>query len=304
MTTQQIAVFLEVAECLNFSEAAKHLFLSQPALSKQIAALEEEVGVSLFTRTTRTVKLTPSGQALRIELVKIEAALGTAIQRAQQEAHGTEGSLSICILDLLNPDLIILPAIEIFRARYPNVKLDLSFCGFSEIRNRLEAKEIDMAFNTFYEAVSTVDVNYLPLYCAPKQIYMSKHHPFVGREFLEFSDLKTEKFVIPEVLECPGELKWLTESGEYEGFFPKVARYVPNNLSRMLCIHANLGITIVDGHAPILPWMDIVTVPLKPQTTILSPEGSIVLTWRSKPSNPAFFSFREIIRDLVEDTAE
>lgn len=299
MTTQQIKYFLETANCLNFSDAAHKLFISQPALSKQIAQMEDEVGVPLFTRTTRTVKLTPSGVILRAELVKIDASLGSAIQRAQQEVRGTEGSLSVCILDLLNPEHIILPALEMFQTQHPKVKVDLMFCGFRRIRECLDSNSVDVAFNTFYEAVSTIDVNYLPLYHAPKMVYMAKSHKLANRDSLTFAELKAEFFIVLEALECPGELKSLVEEGERAGFFPRIAKYTINNFSRLLHVSKGYGIAVMDGDVPTLPWMDIAKVSLVSEIPPISPEGDIVLTWRSKPTNPAFFQFRDIIRDLI-----
>ena len=68
LTTQQIRFFLEAAECLNFTEAAKRLFVAQSTLSKQIALLEDELGLKLFYRSNRTVGLTPAGRELALRL--------------------------------------------------------------------------------------------------------------------------------------------------------------------------------------------------------------------------------------------
>ena len=61
---QQMEYFLSVAEKLNFTEAAKSLYISQPSLSKQISLLEEELGFALFIRNKRSVRLTPAGEVL------------------------------------------------------------------------------------------------------------------------------------------------------------------------------------------------------------------------------------------------
>ena len=74
MTTQQIRFFLEAAECLNFTEAAKRLFVAQSTLSKQIALLEDELGLKLFYRSNRTVGLTPAAMkaaAGALEWIKV-----------------------------------------------------------------------------------------------------------------------------------------------------------------------------------------------------------------------------------------
>ena len=72
MTTQQIHFFLEAARCLNFTEAARNLYVTQPTLSKQIALMESELGIQLFYRRGRTVSLTSAGLLLRTELGKLE----------------------------------------------------------------------------------------------------------------------------------------------------------------------------------------------------------------------------------------
>lgn len=64
MTFNQIKYFVTVAECLSFTEAAKCLFITQPALSRQINAMEEELGTRLFIREKKRLKLTPGGSVL------------------------------------------------------------------------------------------------------------------------------------------------------------------------------------------------------------------------------------------------
>ena len=64
MTLSNIRYFVEVARCESITEAADNLYISQPGLSKQIALVENEIGVTLFYRTHRTVKLTPAGRYL------------------------------------------------------------------------------------------------------------------------------------------------------------------------------------------------------------------------------------------------
>lgn len=64
MTITQIKYFITAAKCLNFTKAASKLYITQPALSRQISAIEEELNVQLFVRNNRSVKLTPAGMAL------------------------------------------------------------------------------------------------------------------------------------------------------------------------------------------------------------------------------------------------
>ena len=70
MKSLQVIYFIDLAKTLNFTETAKHFFVSQPAISKQISALEEELGVQLFHRGQRQVTLTPAGETYASFFVK------------------------------------------------------------------------------------------------------------------------------------------------------------------------------------------------------------------------------------------
>ena len=146
MTTQQIRFFLEAAECLNFTEAAKRLFVAQSTLSKQIALLEDELGLKLFYRSNRTVGLTPAGSLFRGEMEKVEHRLTEAIDRARHVNRGLDGTLSVGILDIIDPSLFVSPLLKLFQERYPRVELSISLCGFSKLREGLEKGLLDVGF--------------------------------------------------------------------------------------------------------------------------------------------------------------
>ena len=95
MLYKQIRCFLEVANCLSFTAAAKNLFMSQQAVTKQIAALEQELGFRLFHRSTRSVSLTPAGQSLRTDLADLHRNIDLSIKKAKNIANGKRDSLSI-----------------------------------------------------------------------------------------------------------------------------------------------------------------------------------------------------------------
>lgn len=84
MTLKQIEYFLALSDTLNFAKTAEQLYTTQPSISRQIRALEEELGIPLFYRHSRKVELTRAGQYLKVELGHVMAELTGAVQTARQ----------------------------------------------------------------------------------------------------------------------------------------------------------------------------------------------------------------------------
>src|ERR1700685_1088716 len=110
MELRQIRSFLSVAETLHFGRTAEAVHLSQPALSLQIRALEEEVGVRLLERNRRKTTLTAAGLAFREDASGVVSQLDEAIRRARLAADGKLGHLRICFISTARngvvPDLV------------------------------------------------------------------------------------------------------------------------------------------------------------------------------------------------------
>ncbi|MEM5427468.1 LysR family transcriptional regulator [Cupriavidus oxalaticus] len=124
MDLRQLRYFVTVAEELHFGRAAQRLSMTQPPLSQQIQALEEELGVPLFVRTRRSVALTPAGAQWLPEVRRVLADAAALPGLAQRLARGELGSLSLAFVS--TADYGILPdLLRRFRARHPEVQLQL-----------------------------------------------------------------------------------------------------------------------------------------------------------------------------------
>jgi len=99
MNITQMKYFIVTAKCLNFTKAADKLFISQPALSKQITAMERELNIQLFVRNNRSVQMTPPARILLEEFEKIYDEYHKAITRATNSFQGLSGELNIGILE-------------------------------------------------------------------------------------------------------------------------------------------------------------------------------------------------------------
>src|SRR5258707_5823014 len=107
MELRQIRSFLSIAETLHFGRTAELIHLSQPALSLQIRALEEDVGVRLFERNRRKTTLTAAGVAFRDEAARAPSRFDQAIYQAQLAANGKQGVLRVGLILTAGSDILL-----------------------------------------------------------------------------------------------------------------------------------------------------------------------------------------------------
>lgn len=165
MKLSQMEYFLAVAEELNFTAAAKSLYISQPALSKQIALLEEELDTKLFIRNSRKVALTAAGKQFEQDLKEILEQLEQAKRKAIKIGKTEKLHFRIgCFDGAMTEDF--LPAVfEHIRSLVPDSHISLFRGSFQENRKALERDEIDLLLTL------SLDFSYDREYCTKNLIY-------------------------------------------------------------------------------------------------------------------------------------
>ncbi|WP_104657123.1 LysR substrate-binding domain-containing protein [Ralstonia insidiosa] len=163
MDLRQLRYFVTVAEELHFGRAAERLSMTQPPLSQQIRALEDELGVTLFHRTQRSVALTPVGARWLVEVRRVLAEAGALPALAQRLARGEVGSLSLSFVS--TADYGILPAVlRHFRDARPDVQFQLREATSDVQIEALLADEVDAGIVIAHHAGSVPgELEYRPL---------------------------------------------------------------------------------------------------------------------------------------------
>ena len=161
MYFSQIKCFLAAADCLSFTKAAERLYLSQPVLSRQIAGMEEELGIDLFVREKKSVHLTPAGEAMREGLSQLADDYSLLVERAMAIHKGFEGRLNIGMIEgqLICPPYSI--ALNRFRDKFPNVQVNLSKHTLSGLRRSLDRGDVDIAFTASFEISDDDELEYI-----------------------------------------------------------------------------------------------------------------------------------------------
>lgn len=160
MTVTQINYFLTVTECGSFSAAAAELFVSQPAVSKQISQLESELGFSLFDRVDRRIRLTENGRLLYTTLRRFVDEIQAVVEDIRRSSQEFSGELRIGCMSLWNASLFFTPLRDCFAGRHPDVSLTLEAYDLSELARALRRGEIDIAMS--YEASFDGKADLLP----------------------------------------------------------------------------------------------------------------------------------------------
>ena len=195
MTYNQIRYFLTVAEELNFLKAAQKLYMTQPALGRQITALERELNVQLLIRTTHGMRLTPAGKYLQKEWKKQISKFDDSIGNARLIQSGYSGKLTLGILETLNADLFVNPAIKRFEKRHPDIKLKLKRFSFGQLRENLLDNKIDVIVSYFLDVKEEKDIASKklcvmhPVWVVPKSNKLSK------KKKISWKDMVNEEII-------------------------------------------------------------------------------------------------------------
>ena len=195
MDIAALKAFTAVADAGSFSAAAEQLFLTQPAISKRIAALESELDAKLFDRIGRTITLTEAGCALlpRAQhiLVELEDSV-RAISNLTGEVHGTLRFATSHHIGLHR----LPPALKRFTQEYPQVRLDIRCMDSEEACTAVEHGELELGIVTLPPAPSanlTTEV----VWQDPLGIMVSSQHPLAASTDVQLSELARHPAILP-----------------------------------------------------------------------------------------------------------
>jgi DNA-binding transcriptional LysR family regulator len=282
---RELRYFVAVAEELHFTRAAERLFVSQPALSKQIRSLEEQLRVDLFARDRRSVSLTPAGEALLPAAREVIAVWGAAQQAVADAAATTAAVLRIGFSTSVGREL--LPRIQRHFARArPNWRLALRQVDWGDPTGGLGDGSSDVAI--VWLPVPVADrFAQLVLVEEPRHVALRADHPLAGRREIEFAALLDEPFLaLPEDAGSPRDY-WLGVEHR-EGRPARIGGIVTNAEETFEAVLAGLGVVLLSaGNAEIYRRPGVATVPVRG----VSP-SRLALLWRED-------DHREAVRDFI-----
>lgn len=164
MDIQKIENFLALAKTLSFTKAADSVFKTQSVLSRQIVAMEEELGMKLCVRTKRSVELTPAGEILADGLKKVLALYDSVVDEAKAVNSGFVGSVRLSVISAQTICDTLGPVLSSFSKKMPGIKVDVITKNVSTIRQMLMDDTIDFAYGREIDFGKLKGVAFLPLF--------------------------------------------------------------------------------------------------------------------------------------------
>jgi DNA-binding transcriptional LysR family regulator len=243
MELRQIRSFLSVAETLHFGRTAELIHLSQPALSLQIRALEEEVGVRLFERNRRKTTLTAAGLAFRDDAAAALSQLEQAIRRAKLAANGKLGRLRIGFISTAGRE-IVPDIVRQFRELNPQVELSLRNIVTAEQLRMLETGALDIGFLRVpigeHPALDVVTVHREPFV-----LVVPSSHKLAKRKRVRLRELVGQDFVGYERSYAPGFHDLIFGMLRDAGIAPNISQAAAEIPTLISLVDSGMGITIL-----------------------------------------------------------
>lgn len=292
MEFRQVTAFLAVAEELHFGRAAERLHIAQPALSQTIRALERDLDVDLFERTTRRVRLTPAGEAL----LEPAAAIGTQVDGARRIARsaqqGLAGRVRIGFGGTSGYSILSRLAREVGE-RHPGISLDLRpqmYCGEAAIA--LRDGEMDLAIVS-PPAPAGVDVHVIRQESV--MLAVPSGHELADREVIGMGELAGQPFISYAPSHGSQVREVMMRLADEAGFLPRVVQEAPDPYSLLALVGAQVGISVVVASSDHIRIDGVSYVPLTEGDAAFT----LALGWRRNNPSEALARVVDIVREVL-----
>ncbi|WP_312337683.1 LysR family transcriptional regulator [Anaerospora hongkongensis] len=197
MELHQLRYVIQVAKYKHFSKAANDLCITQPTLSQQIVKLEGEIGIKLFDRKSRSVKLTTAGEEFIIYAKRALAEIDRLRQIMQEHTSLEKGHIKIGALPIIG-NLRLTGLIASFQKSYPGIHIHLVEAGSGDLIKLLQTGDIDVAFLIPPpDDIPNFPVRFYPLIEGRVVLIAGKGHPLASKEAISLTDVAGENFIFP-----------------------------------------------------------------------------------------------------------
>jgi len=259
MDIRQLNYFIKAAELLHFTAAADASFVTQSTLSQQIKQLEEELGMLLFDRVGKQVRLTEAGNVFLVHARQVILDIKKARQAISELDNMINGELRIGVTYAFSS--LLLPALTPFSEKYPGIKLHVEYGTAGALEHKLRVADLDFMV-AFHEQEDNVGLEVQPLFSSRIMMVVAKENPLARLPKISLKELGKLELILPS--------KGFSSRDELDEIFRK------NNISprikiEMNDVHSLLSMlasgrwaTIINEKA-ISTWDNLIAIPISGQ---------------------------------------
>ncbi|KAA0094616.1 LysR family transcriptional regulator [Mycolicibacterium sp. P1-18] len=290
LTVRKLRYFAVVAEERHFTRAAARLFMAQQSLSRQIRDLEAEVGAQLFYRTTRSVELTPAGEAFLGAVRSALASLDAGMEAARRHDAGAVGHLRIGFG--LGAALELTPYIvDEFSRQFPNVEIEMREFGLPDQSAGLSDQWADVAI--IRPPLADLSIVSHTLFVEPRVLTVSVRHALAGRETVCVADILDVPLAVGRSTDEEYRRFWSLQDFR-TGMTEPLLTPSTSNTEEIELIAAGLACTV--NPAAIMRYIPHSGVRYVPIVDV--PGSAVAIAWRRDRVSPLALAFNRVAQEV------
>lgn len=296
MNINQLQYFISAAESHSFTKAAAQHYISQTAVTQQIHALEETLGVALFDRKSRPISLTSAGQTFLQDAKAILERFNQAVDRVQEASIGLVGALRIGYTKGYERSNLS-ELLRAFHLKYPNILITCYRCDTDQLAAGLLKDEYDLIFTwDSTELVKDETIAHRFIERSPLMVALYEHHPLAQRSSLNRRELKNENILF---MSPSGTGESIGDSYFYKLY--QRAGYQPNILFRsndaesiLMMVAAEVGVSILPYYVTkkLIDADNLTFIPLRGEHETME----IIAAWKRENASPILHRFLETMK--------
>jgi DNA-binding transcriptional LysR family regulator len=259
LENRHLRYFIEVARSLHVRRAAERLHIAQPALTQNIQQLESELGVELFHRESRHLRLTEAGQIFLTEAEQSLRQFNHAQKTAQRAARGEVGKLVLGFQSTAG--LSVVPSLlQNFRREFPEVEITLIESGSTAQKLALRSGEIDIGL---IYALPDASFAYRELERESLVIALPEDHPLAAKDSIALAELAQEVFILPSNSTAEALYHAVMTECADAGFQPKKVQEITTAQTALGLVAARFGVSILPASVQVLIRRGVILRPIR-----------------------------------------
>jgi DNA-binding transcriptional LysR family regulator len=290
MDLRHMRYFIAVADELHFTRAAEKLRIAQPALSKQIRDLEDEVGATLLNRSGRSISLSDAGRVFYERASLALQAAESALVETRRAQRGETGKIAIGFFEQ-SGYMLLPPILRAYRQSFPDVDVQLRWLSVTAQCDALRRGDTDAAFFRSIANLGPIDgldkLSAIKLHREKFVLAIPEAHPWRERETVKIAECANESFVGYTEAFAPDFHAMVMRLCALNGFSPRLSLEVGQSYTLLGLVSAGTGIAFVPASAQKMKFEGVLFKRLDDEL----PEIEIYLAWRAQQPSALLAAF-------------